>query len=140
MAIFPIQPHGGVLVNRVLTGDAHAEALEKAAGLPQIVLSDLNIADLEMIANGAMSPLTGYMQRADYESVVHNMRLANGLPWTIPVTLANNMTAATLTITAGKMLTGSNSVTVLIGVFLTLTSPVTAILLMRAARQRTGGL
>jgi sulfate adenylyltransferase len=88
MAISPIQPHGGVLVNRVLTGSAREAALEKAAGLPQIVLNDLNLADLEMIANGAMSPLTGYMGRADYESVVHNMRLVNGLPWTIPVTLA----------------------------------------------------
>lgn len=83
-----IAPHGGTLIDRVLTGDARAEALERAESLPSILLSDLNLADLEMIANGAMSPLTGFMGEADYKSVVHTMRLANGLPWTIPVTLA----------------------------------------------------
>jgi sulfate adenylyltransferase len=83
-----IKPHGGALVNRVLVGDAREEALERASNLPRIVLNDLNLADLEMIANGGLSPLTGYMERADYESVVHHMRLANGLPWSIPVTLA----------------------------------------------------
>ncbi|MDX1994705.1 MAG: sulfate adenylyltransferase [bacterium] len=86
---FPsIQPHGGVLVNRLLTGDDRAGALEHAQSLPSIVLSDLNLADLEMIATGALSPLTGFMGEADYRSVLHEMRLANGLPWTIPVTLA----------------------------------------------------
>ncbi len=83
-----IQPHGGVLVNRVLTGEARGEAAARAGSLEKIVLSDLNLADLEMIAGGGLSPLTGYMEAADYHSVVHNMRLANGLPWTIPVTLA----------------------------------------------------
>lgn len=83
-----IAPHGGKLINLLLTGDAREEALERAAQLRQIPLSDLNIADLEMLAIGALSPLTGYMEKADYESVVHNMRLANGLVWSIPVTLA----------------------------------------------------
>lgn len=86
---FPqIPPHGGTLINRLLTGDAREEALARAASLEHIILSDLNLADLEMIATGGLSPLTGYMGQKDYESVVHNMRLANGLPWTIPVTLA----------------------------------------------------
>lgn len=89
-----IAPHGGTLVNRILVGDAREEALERAATLPKIALNDLNLADLEMLANGALSPLTGYMGRADYESVVHNMRLANGLPWSIPVTLAVSSEAA----------------------------------------------
>ncbi|MFN8373187.1 MAG: sulfate adenylyltransferase [Anaerolineae bacterium] len=88
MASKLIKPHGGTLVNRVLAGEAREEALERAAALTQVPLNDLNLADLEMIANGALSPLTGYMGREDYESVVHNMRLANGLPWSIPVTLA----------------------------------------------------
>lgn len=83
-----IAPHGGTLINRVLASDARAEALSRAAHLPQILLNDLNLADLEMIANGGLSPLTGYMGRKDYESVVQHMRLANGLPWAIPVTLA----------------------------------------------------
>jgi ATP sulfurylase/adenylyl-sulfate kinase len=83
-----IAPHGGVLVNRVLSGDAREGAAERAKSLEPIILSELNLADLEMIAGGGLSPLTGYMERADYQSVVHNMRLSNGLPWTIPVTLA----------------------------------------------------
>lgn len=87
--VFPqIAAHGGTLINRQLTGDARQEAIERANGLERIVLSDLNVADLEMIAIGALSPLTGFMGQADYTSVVHNMRLANGLPWTVPVTLA----------------------------------------------------
>jgi sulfate adenylyltransferase len=89
MVAFPqIKPHGGELINRRLTGDARQEALNRAAELEKIVLNDLNLADLEMIAIGALSPLTGYMGSVDYHSVVHNMRLTNGLPWTIPVTLA----------------------------------------------------
>lgn len=83
-----IQPHGRVLVNRILEGEPRAEALIRAAHLPRIVLTDMNLADLEMIASGALSPLTGYMGHADYQSVVNHMRLANGLPWSIPVTLA----------------------------------------------------
>ena len=87
--VFPqIAAHGGTLINRQLTGDAREAAIQRATGLERIVLSDLNVADLEMIATGGLSPLTGYMGQADYTSVVHNMRLANGLPWTIPVTLA----------------------------------------------------
>lgn len=83
-----IKPHGGFLVNRVLTGDARTEALERAQTLQQIPLTDVNLADLEMIAGGGLSPLTGYLERADYETVVKELRLANGLPWSIPVTLA----------------------------------------------------
>ena len=86
---FPqIAAHGGTLIDRLLTGDDRAAALQQASGLERILLSDLNLADLEMIATGGLSPLTGYMGQADYTSVVHEMRLANGLPWTIPVTLA----------------------------------------------------
>ncbi len=87
--VFPqIAAHGGTLINRQLIGDARQAAIEHANGLERIILSDLNLADLEMIATGGLSPLTGFMGEADYKSVVHDMRLANGLPWTIPVTLA----------------------------------------------------
>ena len=89
-----IQPHGGTLINRVLVGDERAAALDRAHTLAQVALSELNLADLEMIANGGFSPLTGFMGRADYESVVRDMRLANGLPWSVPVTLALDTTAA----------------------------------------------
>ncbi|MFN8376670.1 MAG: sulfate adenylyltransferase [Anaerolineae bacterium] len=83
-----ILPHGGELVNRVLSDFAREAAAARAAQLPSIQLNEVNLADLEMIANGALSPLTGFMERADYDCVVHDMRLANGLPWTIPITLA----------------------------------------------------
>src|SRR5690349_646438 len=86
---FPqIKPHVGVLINRLLASDARQDAAQRAATLERIILSDLNLADLEMIATGGLSPLTGFMNEDDYESVVTNKRLANGLPWTIPVTLA----------------------------------------------------
>lgn len=82
-----IAPHGGTLVNRMLRGDMADATREMAKGLKTIVLSPMNVSDVELIAIGALSPLTGFMNEADYTSVVHNMRLANGLPWTLPVTL-----------------------------------------------------
>lgn len=83
-----IAPHGGKLINAFVVGDA-AEALrEKAQNLKKIYLADRRLSDLEMIGCGAFSPLDGFMNRGDYENVVINKRLANGLPWTIPITLA----------------------------------------------------
>src|SRR6185436_3422155 len=85
-----IQPHGGILINRFLQGDALQSAIDRAPGLPAIRLSARQTSDLELISTGAASPLTGFMGLADYHSVVRNMRLASGLPWSIPVTLAVN--------------------------------------------------
>jgi sulfate adenylyltransferase len=82
-----IQPHGGALVDRVLTGAAADEARAIAKTAPRVVLNDVGLADLEMIATGAYSPLTGFLGRADYERVVGEMRLANGTLWPIPITL-----------------------------------------------------
>ena len=82
-----IAPHGGQLVNRIATHNQRLELLEKADFLPIVQLDKRAASDLEMIAIGAFSPLTGFMEQADYESVVDQMRLANGLPWSIPVTL-----------------------------------------------------
>lgn len=87
-AVQTIAPHGGTLVNRFISDDLRAAALEAAAALPSIVLNDRQISDLELIAIGAASPLSGFLSEADYTSVVHTMRLANGLPWSIPLTLA----------------------------------------------------
>jgi ATP sulfurylase len=83
-----IAPHGGTLINRILEGAAREAAIERARELVQIPLSETNLADLEMIATGGYSPLTGFQSEADYRAVVHDMRLSNGLPWTVPVTLA----------------------------------------------------
>lgn len=83
-----IAPHGGKLINASVTGDEANALREKAQQLTKIYLADRRLSDLEMIANGAFSPLNGFMNRADYDNVVVNKRLANGLPWTIPITLA----------------------------------------------------
>ena len=82
-----IAPHGGTLVDRVLRGVLKEAALERAAALRKVSLNPTAVSDLELIAIGAFSPLTGFMARADYESVLEDMRLSNGLVWTIPITL-----------------------------------------------------
>ena len=82
-----ITPHGGTLVNKILRGVAREGALEKAQALPRLILSPVSVSDMELMAIGAFSPLTGFMGQADYESVVDTMHLANGLAWTIPITL-----------------------------------------------------
>ncbi|TMV11002.1 sulfate adenylyltransferase [Paenibacillus thermoaerophilus] len=82
-----IEPHGGELVNRLVEGAAREQLLEQAAGLEAIRISSWTISDIDCIAVGAFSPLTGFMNERDYESVVESMRLANGLVWSIPITL-----------------------------------------------------
>jgi sulfate adenylyltransferase len=81
-------PHGGQLINRMLRGEMRQAVRERAEKLFKLDLNAMNLSDLELIANGAMSPLTGFMGQADYERVVAEMRLSNGLIWSIPVTLA----------------------------------------------------
>ncbi|HLJ68844.1 MAG TPA: sulfate adenylyltransferase [Chloroflexota bacterium] len=81
-------PHGGTLVNRFATGEDANRLATEAAGLVTLELSARELSDVEMLAIGGYSPLKGFMTRADYDSVVRNMRLENGLPWTIPVTLS----------------------------------------------------
>jgi len=83
-----IAPHGGTLIDRLLTGEDRTSALERADALPQVQLGAVELSDLDLIANGAFSPLTGFMSRGDYESVVADMRLADGTVWPIPITLA----------------------------------------------------
>ncbi|TAE67918.1 MAG: sulfate adenylyltransferase [Oscillatoriales cyanobacterium] len=93
-----IAPHGGILVNRIATLDQRQEFFDKAESLPRVQLSERSISDLQMIAIGALSPLKGFMGEADYRSVVKEMRLSNGLPWSIPITLSvSEAVADTLT-------------------------------------------
>jgi sulfate adenylyltransferase len=82
-----IAPHGGQLINRIASAEQRQDFLEKADYLPRVSLDARSQSDLEMIAIGAFSPLTGFMGQADYSRVVNEMYLANGLPWSIPITL-----------------------------------------------------
>ena len=83
-----ITPHGGTLVNLLVGTDAAAALSAEAANLPKLVVGERELSDLEMLAVGALSPLTGFQGEADYRSVLDSMRLANGLPWAIPVVLS----------------------------------------------------
>jgi len=83
-----IAPHGGQLINRIATAVERQEFLDKADQLPRVQLDERATSDLGMIAIGGFSPLKGFMEQADYELVVEDMRLTNGLPWAIPITLS----------------------------------------------------
>ncbi len=82
-----ITPHGGALVDRTLRGTLREAALERAETLPSLTLSAVNLSDLELISNGAFSPLTGFMDQATYRSVVDDLYLPSGLVWSMPITL-----------------------------------------------------
>jgi sulfate adenylyltransferase len=83
-----IAPHGGQLINRIATPAERAEFLAQADTLPRVTLDERATSDLVMIAIGGFSPLKGFMEQADYEKVVEEMYLTNGLPWSIPITLS----------------------------------------------------
>ena len=92
-----IAPHGGELVLNMAGENERAELQERARSLPQVLVGSRQLADLEMLAIGAYSPLGGFMKQADYLGVVNDMHLANGLPWTVPITLSTTSEqAATL--------------------------------------------
>ena len=83
-----IAAHGGQLINRIATPAQRQEFLGMADSLPRVQMDERTTSDLVMIAIGGFSPLTGFMERVDYESVVESMYLSNGLPWSIPITLS----------------------------------------------------
>ncbi len=83
-----ITPYGGKLVNLLV----HPEDMESnkahASKLPSIQLTERAVCDLELLAVGAFSPLTQFMGKEDYQSVLDNMRLSNGSIFPIPITLS----------------------------------------------------
>lgn len=83
-----IAAHGGKLINRLVSENEKEKLLAKISSLPKITINSREMSDLDMIACGALSPLEGFMNKKDYDSVVESMRLSNGLPWTIPITLS----------------------------------------------------
>ena len=83
-----IAPHGGTLINLMVGGDGATSLVAEAANLPKLVVGERELSDLEMLAVGALSPLTGFQGEADYHAVLDSMHLVNGLPWAIPVVLS----------------------------------------------------
>jgi sulfate adenylyltransferase len=83
-----IQPHGGVLVNCEVKGRERDQLMRSMPGLQRLQLNARQISELLLIATGAYSPLEGFMSEADYREVVSSMRLANGVAWPMPITLA----------------------------------------------------
>lgn len=81
------EPHGGSLVDLFADQDQCKKLKDIAMSLPEIVLNDSQMCDFELLATGAFSPLTGFMNRSDYESVLDRMRLQNDLVWPLPVCL-----------------------------------------------------
>ncbi|AGB42213.1 ATP sulfurylase [Halobacteroides halobius DSM 5150] len=106
-----IEPHGGQLVNRIVPEDKQAQLLAAAENMPQINLSNRELTEVENIATGLYSPLTGFMNQKDYQHVIEDMQLANGLPWTIPVVLGvSEAQAKSLTIGQDIALTAGQEV------------------------------
>jgi sulfate adenylyltransferase len=83
-----ILPHGGTLVQRVVQGEEREQLLFESQSNKTIAINTWTLSDLDLIGVGAFSPLTGFLNEEDYHSVVHNMRLADGTVWSIPITLA----------------------------------------------------
>ena len=84
----PAPPHGGRLVDRVIRAEEREERSGMASGLPKVPLGPRALSDLNMISTGVFSPLEGFMTSEAYGSVVEDMRLPDGLAWSMPITLA----------------------------------------------------
>jgi sulfate adenylyltransferase len=101
-----IAPHGGVLVDLIVPEADREKLLEDSRHFPKLVVRDREVSDLEMLAVGALSPLTGFVGEDEYRSILSTSHLTNGLPWTIPVTLS-------ITDEEAKRIGGSDAVTLL---------------------------
>lgn len=105
-----IAPHGGVLINRIPIDAQREHLLERARSAVSVVLPPVALSDLEMIAVGAYSPLTGFMDQTTYRSVIETLHLPDGLPWTLPITLpVDRETAALLRVGQDVALTDEDS-------------------------------
>ncbi|MDH5570628.1 MAG: bifunctional sulfate adenylyltransferase/adenylylsulfate kinase [Gammaproteobacteria bacterium] len=85
-----IKPYGGNLINLVCDSEVGAQLKSESQDYVSITLTQRQLCDLELLMNGALSPLTGFMSSAEYDSVVRDLRLPGGLLWSLPVTLDVN--------------------------------------------------
>ena len=83
-----VPPHGGKLLPLLVDADEREEMISEAKSLPRITLASKEVSDLIMLAMGAFSPLQGFMGKEDYQRVIKEMRLKDGLLWPIPITLS----------------------------------------------------
>lgn len=84
----PIFPHGGVLINRLVAAKEKAKILDSVSSLKTLAVNSGVEISLNNIANGAFSPLEGFLREKEFKSVVNQMRLSNGLVWPIPIVLS----------------------------------------------------
>ena len=84
---FFIAPHGGELVDLLLEPEQAEQLKDASKDFPSLTLSQRQLCDLELLMNGAFSPLQGFMGKADYDAVVADLRLADGTLWPIPIVL-----------------------------------------------------
>ena len=82
-----IPAHGGELVQLIVPAERAAELKSHSREWPSWDLTARQVCDLELLLSGGFSPLHGFMTKKDYEGVCHNMRLASGMIWPIPITL-----------------------------------------------------
>jgi sulfate adenylyltransferase len=81
------KPYGGELVNLLVPEEEREDLRVKAASQARVQLSARNVCDLELLATGGFSPLSTFMNRADYDRVLEEMRLTSGVLFPLPVTL-----------------------------------------------------
>jgi sulfate adenylyltransferase len=99
-----VAPHGGELVDLVAQPERSNELKAHSREWPSWDLTARQICDLELLTSGGFSPLRGFMTRKEYESVCHDMKLANGLIWPMPITLdVSEQFAKTLTAGSSKI-------------------------------------
>lgn len=89
-----VEPLGGLLVQRRAVDAALDDMAARAQCMPALTLSTAAIADLDLLGSGAYSPLTGFLTQRDYDAVVEHAALADGTPWTLPITLPIEPTLA----------------------------------------------
>ena len=82
-----IEPHGGVLKELYVPAGEADRVKSQARAYPSWALTSRQLCDLELLLNGGFSPLEGFLNQADYDRVVGEMRLSDGTPWPMPITL-----------------------------------------------------